>query len=126
MLPLKQNIIKKRQVDKTTSQLLFDNGSKGKARGDVYKVKKIWDSTVYVMESKAHLSGFYYVILWKNYREEEKTWEPALAMQHLQKLINIFYKNYPNKFTAISTPINTVSSMAKPTVKPKAEVSNTK
>lgn len=46
------------------SQLQFVDGG-GKSKANEYKVKGIWDSTVYIQEQKTkdHLSGFYYLIL---------------------------------------------------------------
>ena len=37
-----------------------------------YKVRKIQDSTIYSMESKAgHLLGLYYLVNWEGYPKEE-------------------------------------------------------
>ena len=43
-----------------------------------------------------------------------------MAIQHLKKLISLFYKNYFNKPAAIFKIINTASLMARPTIKPMA------
>ena len=84
-----------------------------------YKVEAIRDSAVYARESESgHLPGLYYLVFWKGYLEEENTWEPASAVQHLRKLISSFYKDYPDKPTATSPAIDTASPMARPTVKP--------
>ena len=46
-----------------------------------YKVEKIQDSAVYMRESESgYLPGFYYLVSWKRYLEEENIWEPALAV----------------------------------------------
>ena len=92
----------------------LDVGDKGK-----YKVEAIRDSAVYARESESsHLPGLYYLISWKEYPEEENTWEPASAVQHLKKLISLFYKEHPNKPTATFPTIETAPPMARPTVKP--------
>ena len=84
-----------------------------------YKVEAIRDSAVYARESESgHLLGLYYLVSWKRYLEEENTWEPASAVQHLRKLISSFYKNHPNKPTATSPTINTAPPMARFTVRP--------
>ena len=59
------------------------------------------------------MPGFYYLILWKDYLEEKNTWEPALVVIHLQKLISIFYKEYLEKLTVTSLPLDFVSSIAR-------------
>lgn len=76
ILLLKYNIIKKRRVDETTSQLKFEANDKSKK----YKVKKIWNNVIYTRESKSHLSKFYYLVLWKNYSEKKNTWKSILTI----------------------------------------------
>ena len=63
VLPLEYNTTKKWRVDERTTQLEFKAGKKGKK----YKVKVIQDSVVYAKESKSHLLGLYYLVLWKSY-----------------------------------------------------------
>ena len=85
---LEQNITRKKRVDENAAtQLEFEAGD-----DEEYKVKKIWNSAIYVLESKAgHLPGLYYLIDWKSCLKEENTWEPASAVQHLRKLLSKFY-----------------------------------
>ena len=83
-----------------------------------YEVEVIRDSAVYARESESgHLSGLYYLVSWKGYPEEENTWEPASAVQHLRKLICLFHKDHPDKPTATSPAIDTAPPMARSTVK---------
>lgn len=74
---LKEDIIRKGQVDKAMSRLEF-----GKSNGDSkkFKVKAICDSGVYARETGGHLPGLYYLVSWKGYPEEENTWEPESAI----------------------------------------------
>ena len=84
-----------------------------------YEVEAIWDSAVYARESKSgHLPSLYYLISWKRYLEEENTWQPASAVQHLRKLISSFHKDHPDKPTATFFAIDTAPPMASPTVRP--------
>ena len=84
-----------------------------------YKVEAIWDSAVYMRKSKSgHLPGLYYLVSWKRYLEEKNTWEPALVVQYLRKLISSFYKDYPDKPTVTSPAIDTIPLMARPIVRP--------
>ena len=84
-----------------------------------YKVEAIRDSAVYASESESsQLQGLYYLVAWKSYPEEENTWEPLSAVQHLKKLINCFHKKYPEKPTSTSLPINFAPPMARLTVRP--------
>ena len=110
---LEQDIIKKRQVDKNTTELNADDDNSKK-----YKVEVIWDSAIYAKESKSgHLPGLYYLVLWKRYLEKQNTGEPASVVQYLRKLISSFYKDHSDKPTATSFSIDTTLLMARPTVK---------
>ena len=84
-----------------------------------YEVETIWDNAVYVRELESdHLPGLYFLVSWKRYPKEENTWEPALAVQHLRKLISSFHKDHPDKPSATSSAIDTAPLMATPTVMP--------
>ena len=109
---LEQDTIRKERVDeKTVEQLEFEAGGNNKE----YKMEGICNSAVYAKESKAgHLLDLYYLVSWKGYPKDENTLEPALAMQHLWKLVSTFHKDYPNKPTATSLLINLAPLMAKP------------
>ena len=110
---LEQDTTRKGRVDDENVKL--DTGDEN---GE-YEMEAIWDSEVYATESKSdHLPGLYYLVLWKRYPEEENTWEPASAVQHLKKLISSFHKNHLDKLTGTSLTIDIVPSMAKPIVKP--------
>ncbi len=111
-------------MDKTTSKLEFKNDGNGKK----YEVEVICNSVVYVKEldSSHYLPGLYYLISWKSYPEEENTWEPTSAVLHLCKLISTFHHDHPEKPTAISPPIDSALSIARPTAKSRAEASSTK
>ena len=89
-------------------------------KGGEYEVEAICDSTVYTRESESghHLPRLYYLVSWKGYPEEENTWEPVSAVQHLRKLISSFHKDYPDKPTAISEAIDMVLPIARPTIRP--------
>ena len=65
-----------------------------------------------------YLPGLYYLISWKGYPEEENTWEPASAVQHLRKLLSAFHKDNPDKPTATSPPVDTAPPMARPRSEP--------
>ena len=109
---LEQDTTRKGRVDKNATEL-----DAGEDNGE-YKVEAIWDSAVYAKESESdHLPGLYYLVSWKDYLEEKNTWEPALGIQYLRKLISSFHKDHPNKPTATSEAIDTAPPMAKPTVK---------
>ena len=81
-----------------------------------YEVNSIWDSAVYAKESTTgQLPGLYYLVLWKGYPEEENIWKPVLVILHLQRLVNAYHKDNPEKPTAISLSIDTAPPMARPT-----------
>ena len=83
-----------------------------------YKVNRIQDSAVYAKESVIRqLPGLYYLVLWKDYFEEKNTWEPTLAIQHLQRLVTAYHKDNLEKPPATSAPVNTAPLMARPTAR---------
>ena len=91
---LEQDTTRKGQVDDKNNVVKLDTGDKS---GE-YQVEVIWDSAVYAGELKSgHLPGLYYLVSWNRYPEEENTWEPASVVQHLKKLISLFYKDFPEK-----------------------------
>ncbi len=91
-----------------------------------YEVKAICDGVVYSSKLESHLSNLYYLVLYKEYPEEENTWEPALAIQHLWRLVTIFHHDYLDKPITTFPLINSALPMIKLTVKSKAETSKTK
>ena len=115
MLLLEQDTTRKGRVEQEVRQMEFDTGDDG----EKYKVEAIQDSAVYARKSKSgHLSGLYYLVSWKRYLEEENTWEPTSAVQHLRKLISSFHKDHPDKPTATSPAIIIDLPIARPIVKP--------
>ena len=92
-----------------------------KAGGDnkEYKVETICDSAVYGRELETgHLSGLYYLAIWKGYLKDKNTWESASAMQDLRKLVSAFHKDCPNKPTATSLLMDSAPPIAQCTVPP--------
>ena len=110
------------EQDTTRKERVGDDNAEEQDAGDnsgKYKVEVIWDSAVYARESESgYLPGLYYLVFWKKYPEEENTWEPASAVQHLRKLISSFHKDHFDKPTATSPAIDTAPPMTRPTVKP--------
>lgn len=82
-----------------------------------YKVKAIQDSIVYGKEVDGHLLILYYLVAWKSYSKKENTWKPASVIMHLQKVINIFYKNYLEKLKTISVLLDSALPIAKLAIK---------
>ena len=112
---LEQDTTRKKQVDDENVEEL-DASNKGAGE---YEVKAIQNSAVYARESESgYLPSLYYLVSWKEYPKEKNTWEPALIVQHLKKLIRSFYKEHPDKPTATFPTIDTAPSMTRPTVKP--------
>ena len=68
---LEQDTTRKGRVDeKTAEQLEFEAGG----NNEEYEMEGICDSAVYVRESEAgYLPGFYYLVSWKGYPEDEST-----------------------------------------------------
>ena len=95
---LEQDTSRKGRVDEVVRQMEFDAGDND---GGEYEVEAIRGSAVYARESESgHLPGLYYLVSWKGYPEEENTWEPASAVQHLRKLLSKFHHENPDKPTA--------------------------
>lgn len=111
ILLLDQDITRKEQADENAIILKTGNSKE-------YKVETIWDSAVYTKKSELnYLLGIYYLVFWKNYLKKKNICKPYLIVQHFKKLINLFYKDYLNKPTAISKIIDTVLPIAKPIIK---------
>ena len=95
-------------------QLEFEAGNNKE-----YKVNGIWDSAVYARELAGQLPGLYYLVSWKSYPEKQNIWEPASAIQHLQKLVTAYHKDNPEKLTVTSLPVDTALLMARPSAPPR-------
>ncbi len=113
---LEQDTTRKRQVDNKAlpepeKELEFEAGGNKE-----YEVEAIIDSAVYGQQVNNQMPGLYYLVLSKGYPEEENTWEPSLAVIHLRKLINTFYKEHPEKPTATSLPLDSAPPMARLTI----------
>ena len=81
-----------------------------------YEVNGIWDNAIYAKKSATRqLPGLYYLVSWKGYHEEKNIWEPALAIQHLQRLVTAYHKDNLEKPTATSLPVDMAPPMARPT-----------
>lgn len=82
----------------------------------------ICNSAVYAKElESSQLPGLYYLISWKGFLEEHNTLEPALAIQHLRKLVSIFYNKNLDKPSAISTLVDTVPPTARSIIQLEAQ-----
>ena len=111
---LEQDTTRKGRVHEENAEELDAGDDSGE-----YEVEAIRDSAVYARESESgHLPGLYYLVSWKGYPEEENTWEPASAVQHLRKLISSFYKDHPDKPRATFPAIGNAPPMVRTTVKP--------
>ena len=110
---LEQDNTRKGRLDKNMTELDIGNDN-----SEEYKVKAIWDSAVYLRESKSgHLPSLYYLVSWKRYPEEENTLESASVAQHFRKFISFFHKDYLDKPTATSPAIDNMPPMARLTVR---------
>ena len=105
--------MKKGRVNDTQLNFEFEAGNDKE-----YKIDGIQNSAVYAKESSRQLPGLYYLVLWTGYREEENTWEPALAIQHLRRLVTTYHKDNSKKPTATSVPVNIAPPMTRPTAAP--------
>lgn len=65
-----------------------------------------------------HLLNFYYLLLLKSYQEEKNTRETILPVEYLQKKVSKFYKDYLDKPTAMSPPIDITTQMAMTITRP--------
>lgn len=95
----------KEQVDKAFQQKQDEVNNKE------YKVMTICDILVYNVKLKDYLPSIYYLVLWKSYLEEENIRQPASVIQHFQRLVTTFYKNYSEKPTATSPQIDSAPPM---------------
>ena len=110
---LEQDTTKKGQVNDMQLDFKFEIGDDKK-----YDVVDIWDSTAYTRKSVGQLPRFYYLVLWKSFSEKDNSWEPAMAIQPLQRLVTAYYKDKSKKPIATSALIDTAPPIARPIVKP--------
>lgn len=82
-----------------------------------YKIKAIRNSKVYAKEAVGQLLSIYYLVFWKCYIEEKSTWELALAIIHLCKIISTFHKEHSEQFIVILLLKDSAPPMAKPIAK---------
>ena len=110
---LEQDTTRKGRVDdENMAKLDADDNSRE------YKVEIIWNNAFYARKSESgNLPGLYYLVSWKGYLEEKKTWKPASAVQHLGKLLSSFYKDHSNRLTATFPTIDIAAPMARSTDK---------
>ncbi len=79
-----------------------------------YEVEVIINSAVYGQQVNSYqILDFYYLVSWKGYPKEENIWEPSSVVIHLQKLINTFHKEHPEKLIATSLPLDSAPLMAR-------------
>lgn len=100
-------------MDQITSGLEFKRDNKSKK----YEFEVIYNSVISskTLEKRRFL-GFYYLMLQKDFFEEENTWKLVYAIQYLQRLLNNFYKNDPEKPIATFPPIDFTSPTGKPII----------
>lgn len=103
---LKQNIIRKRRINKFVPEFEAGNNKK-------YGVEAIQDSIVYIKETNRHLLKLYYFIVQKNYPKKENIWKLSLAVMYFWKMVSTFHKNYLEKLIKTSIPLNSTSSIVK-------------
>ncbi len=112
---LEQDTTRRRQVDKALPEpereVEFEAGDNKE-----YEVEAIINSAVYGQQANDQMPGLYYLVSWKGYLEEENTWKLSSAVIHLRTLISIFHKEYPEKPTATSLPLDSAPPMARPTI----------
>ena len=56
-------------------------------------------------------------MFWKDYPEEEDTWEPCLAVIYFWKIVSTFHKNHLEKPTLTSPLLDTVPSIVQLIIK---------
>lgn len=110
---MEKDTIKKKQVNKLLELELELNIEDNKE----YKVEAIVDNTIYAKVARDYLLELYYLISWKDYLEDESTWEPISTIIYLWKMINIFHKNYLKKPIVTSPFPDSILLIAKLTVK---------
>ncbi len=111
---LKQDTIKKKQVDNALQELEKDLEFEAGGNKE-YEVKVIIDSMVYGQQVNGNnqMLDLYYLILWKSYLEEKNIWELLSTVIHFRKLISTFHKQHLEKPTATSPSLNFAPLMAK-------------
>ena len=86
---MEEDITRKKPVHQKTSQPEFEDNN----IGEEYEIEVISNRAVYAKELESdQLPSLYYLIFWKDFLKEEKSWELASAIQCLRRLVNSFHK----------------------------------
>ena len=112
VLLLEQNTTKKKQMNNIQQEFEAGNNKE-------YEVDGIRDSAIYTRESAGQLPRLYHLVSWKSYPKKENTWELALVIRHLWKLVIAYHKDNPERPTATSAPVDMAPPMARPSVLPR-------
>jgi Chromo (CHRromatin Organisation MOdifier) domain len=65
----------------------------------------------YIVDSRLYKGGLQYLVHWKGYGEEERTWEPASHLANAPELVAAFRKRNPSAPRRLRMPITSFNSL---------------